>query len=136
MSTEPARFLCEQHIGRKVMRAIQGLPGAEVAPVTNDIHEDDRLIVEHANQNNQTIVTRDGGFPARRLCSISRGVLFIPQQMTSGTVVRLEDVLPCLTRLLQSGRLRTLGHGVCTMLPNGVTLKLPSGEETYTLNDI
>ena len=135
MSIETVRFLCEQHIGRRVMRAIQGLPGVEVAPVTNDIHEDDRLIVEHANQNNQTIVTRDGGFPARRLCSISRGVLLIPQ-MTAGTVVRLEDVLPCLIRLLQSGKLRTLGHGVCTVLPNGVTLKLPSGEETYTLNDI
>ena len=75
------------------MREIQNLPGIEVEQVSNDVHEDDRLIIQYANQNNQTIVTRDGGFPRRRLCSIDRGVLFIPQEI-SGTVIRLEDILP------------------------------------------
>jgi predicted nuclease of predicted toxin-antitoxin system len=107
----------------------------ELEAVPNDIHEDDRLIVLHANQNDQTIVTRDTDFPNRRLCSISKGVLFIPQR-TSGIVVKLEEVLPCLTRLLQSGRLGTLGHGVCTVLPTGIAFRLLSGEETYTLQEI
>jgi hypothetical protein len=114
---------------------MQGFPGVEVEPVPNDIHEDDRLIVQRANEGNQTIVTRDGGFPARRLCSVNGGVVFIPQE-TSGTVVRLVEILPCLTRLLQSGRLNTLGHGVCTVLPTEIVLRLPSGEETYPLNQI
>ncbi len=117
------------------MRALQDLPQVEVEPVPNDVHEDDRLVLQYANQHNQTIVTRDSGFPARRLCSVDRGVLFIPQE-TSGTVVRLADVLPCLIQLIQSGRLGTLGHGVCTVLPTGIALRLPTGEETYPLNQI
>lgn len=118
------------------MRAMQGFPEVEVEPVPNDIHEDDRLIVQRANESNQTIVTRDGGFPARRLCSINGGVVFIPQKTSSGSTVRLEEVLPCLTRLLESGRLRSLGHGVCTVFPTEIALRLPSGEETYPLNQI
>lgn len=122
MSTEPLRFLCEQHIGRRVMREIRELPGVEVEQVPNDVHEDDRSIIQYANHNSQTIVTRDGGFPLRRLCSIDRGVLFIPQEIPIG-VVRLEDILPCLTQLIQSGRVHSLGHGVCTVLPTGILLR-------------
>lgn len=133
MASEPLRFLCEQHIGRRVMHEIQNLPGVEVEQVPNDVHEDDRLIIQYANQNNQTIVTRDSGFPNRRLCSIDRGVLFIPQEIP-GIVIRLADILPCLTQLIQSGRVDTLGHGVCTVLPTGISLRLSSGEEEYPLD--
>ena len=135
MSTDRISFLVEQHIGHRILLELQSLSGVQVELVPNAVHEDDRLVIQHANEHDQTIITRDTDFPNRRLCSIEKGVLFIPQTV-SGIVVRLGDVVPCLIQLIRSGRLATLGHGVCTVTSTGITVRLASGQETYGLNEI
>jgi len=132
---ERLKFLCEHHIGRRIRAVFLNAPSIVFEIVPNDIHHDDNLIVEHANQNDQTIITRDEDFPSLSLCRIIRGVLYIPQS-ASGEPVRQEDVLDTFRRLLESGRLATLGHGVCTVLPDKVIVKLPSGTQEYPRRDI
>jgi hypothetical protein len=51
-------------------------------------------------------------------------------------VVRLQDTLCCVTQLVASGRLDTLGHGVCTVTPTGITVRTSSGEESFPLSEI
>ena len=64
---EPIRLLCEHHVGRKLTQIFGNLPGAQVERVPDDLHRDDNLIIGYANENHQTIVTRDDDFPTRRL---------------------------------------------------------------------
>ena len=129
-------FLCEGHVGAKIEAVLQNAPNCNVTSLKGQPDSGDRAIVETANSNDQTIVTRDNDFPNRRICSIDYGVLYIPQRLPSGTTLRLEEVLDCLRRLARSGRLEQLGHGVCTVNPESIMFKTLSGEEVIQRQEI
>ena len=121
--------MCERHAGKKIPRVLREELNADVnlVPINPDPGDDE--IVISANSDNRTIVTRDDGFTSRPICSISGGVLFIPQSINNRTV-KLDDVLDCLKSLGESGRLDTLGHGVCTLMPQGINIRTADGD-TY-----
>ena len=111
---------------------LRNVPQAQVEVVSpdTDIHYDDNLIVDHANGHDQAIVTRDSDFPNRPICTISNGVIFIPQRL------KLEAILDCLERLARSGRVESMGHGVCTIELDGVSIRSNSGEEDVPLTGL
>ena len=103
--------------------------------VSNDPDPGDSEIVRAANVDNRTIVTRDEDFLDRRICTIHQGVIFIPHEINDRTVL-LPHIFDCMTRLLESGRLNSLGHGTCIVTPNGIIVRTRDGEEYIPIGDI
>ena len=117
------------------MALLGSFADSDVLPVSNNPDPGDSAIVVNANADERTIVTRDEGFPNRRICTIDQGVLFIPQRVT-GVPLKIPDTFDCLNRLLGSGRIDDMGHRVCTVLPDGVEMKTRDGKEFIPFQDI
>ena len=129
------RFLRERHVGAKVLTALRNSPNSDVAQVPNGIDPGDAAIINSANSDDRTIVTRDNDFPNRRICTIDQGVIYIPMRLPAGPV-KPEDTLDCLRRLARSGRLESLGHGVCTVRPNGISIRTGGRGESQPTNNL
>lgn len=129
------RFICERHAGKKVPTVLREELGADVIMVPDNPDPGDNAVVTVANNEDRIIVTRDNGFPDRPICTISNGVVFIPQAVQHQTVA-LDDVLECLRRFVLSGKLDDLGHAVCTLTPSGVTIKYSDEEISFPLGDL
>ena len=129
------RFLCENHIDRKLVALLRSFDASDVRVVSNDPDPGDTEIVRDANADERIIVTRDRGFPNRRICSINHGTIFIPQRF-EGRPLNLPETFDCISRFLESGRLTDLGHGTCTVTPDGVAIRTQGGEESIAVQEI
>ena len=129
------RFLCENNLGSRVITLLRSIGLSDVQAVSNDPDPGDAAIVAMANSEERTIVTRDRGFPERRLCAINQGVLYIPQRF-EGRDLLLQDTFDCISRLLQSDRLAALGHGVCVVTPYGIEIRTGEGDQFMRMQDL
>ena len=129
------RFLCENHVDRKLAALIRSFDASDVRVVLNAPDSGDPEIIRDANADERIIVTRDRGFPNRRICTIDHGTIFIPQRFEVRPLI-LPDVFDCIVRPLESGRLNSLGHGTCTATPNGVTIRIGDGEESIPAQEL
>ncbi len=112
-----------------------GSEGSDVQVVPSQPDPGDPAIIEMANSDERTIVTRDTDFPNRRLCAIDQGVIYIPHRF-EGRDILLQETFDCISRLLESGRLNYLGHGTCTVTPDGIEIRTRNGNEFIRTQDI
>ena len=117
------------------MALLDSAEQSDVQAVSNTPDPGDAAIIEMANSDQRTIVAGDRRFTARRLCTIDQGVIYIPQRF-EGNELLLHETFDCLTRLLESSRLNSLGHGTCTVTPNGVAIRTRDGEESIPVQDL
>ena len=117
------------------MALLDNVEQSDVRAVSNAPDPGDAAIVEMANSDQRTIVTRDRGFTARRLCTIDQGVIYIPQRF-EGNELLLPETFDCITRLLESGRRDSLAHGTCIVTPDGIIVRTRDGEEYIPIGDI
>ena len=116
-------------MGSGVAALLSSFGSSDVQVVSNSPDPGDRAIIEIANSSDRTIVTRDSDFVERRLCTINQGVIYIPQEFERRPLL-LPETFRCITRLLESGRLNDLGHGTCTVTPDGISIRTREGEES------
>ncbi len=106
------RFLCENNLGSRVITLLRSIGPSDVQAVSNDPDPGDAAIVAMANSEERTIVTRDRGFPERRLCAINQGVLYIPQRFEDRDLL-LQETFDCkCSELRGSEQLAACGEGI------------------------
>ena len=127
-------FVCERHVGKKIPRVLQDELHADIVLVEVNPDPGDNAVVVSANTDDRTIVTRDSEFTTRPICSINGGVIFIPQTLDNVTV-KLDDVLDCLRKIGASGLLDVLGHGVCSVMPDGVSIQSLDGTKYISIDE-